>query len=90
LAGIGNWSYDLPISGQAREWVMTEDHAPAGSENASEPPHPGGTNVEGAQASQTRNRMSEREWRGDWQITVGIVVVIVVLLNVLFLLTRGR
>ena len=47
------------------------------------------TSVEGSPAARSRNSPTEREWRGDWQLPVGALGVILVLALVLWLLQRG-
>jgi hypothetical protein len=68
---------------------MTEDRAVAGSDGASDPP-PTSTRAAGAPTAQPGIGRTEREWRGDWQLAVGALAVILALGLVLWLLQRGR
>jgi hypothetical protein len=68
---------------------MAEDQAAAASDGTSDMPPPS-TSAADSPAAQPGNSRSEREWRGDWQLPVGAVVVILVLVLVLWLLHRGR
>lgn len=68
---------------------MTEDQAVAGSDGASDT-RPTSTGAAGSPTAQPGNSRTKREWRGDWQLPVGAVAVILVLFLVLLLLQRGR
>jgi hypothetical protein len=68
---------------------MSEDQAPAGSDGTSDTP-PTSTSAAGSPTAQPGKSRTEREWRGDWQLAVGALVLILVLGLVLWLLQRGR